>query len=77
MPWILLVPIWVFAILTGPMHALHPERRWHCFEPVGVTARVAIPWPIRRGDYVGNPFPVGTKNMCTGDVFNGQWWYKP
>ena len=38
--------------------------------------RKLIPWPIRKIGYRVNVWP-GMKNSCTGEVYNGRWWYKP
>lgn len=39
--------------------------------------RLAIkPWPFRSSRYYQCP-KEGDKNRCTGEVYNGKWWYKP
>jgi len=34
------------------------------------------PWPFRSGRYYSCP-RVGEVNRCTGEKWNGQWWYTP
>jgi hypothetical protein len=34
------------------------------------------PWPFRRGTIRECP-QAGDVDKCTGEVYNGQWWYSP
>ena len=55
---------------TGPYTA---KCRSHCYYR-GLS--LAVPWPIRKT--AGYECPrVGEVDSCTGEVFNGKWWYKP
>ena len=51
---------------------------WHCVKYEErkriLFLRRFIPWPMRQGAWT--PI-VGAKNRCTGEVWNGRWWYKP
>lgn len=38
--------------------------------------RWLIPYPFRKGE-TRIEFIAGDKDQCTGETFNGQWWYKP
>lgn len=51
---------------------------WHCVEyserKRRSTLRHIIPWPMRKGSWTP---VIGATNKCTGEVWNGRWWYKP
>ncbi len=59
-------------------YSQEPNRyEWRCYKKVkeyGIL-RIAVPWPLRNGTF--NRDIPGNMNTCTGEVYNGQWWYKP
>ena len=69
------------------MVAAHP---YYCWQPANSSMyynnprlhwdvpgwRWAIPYPFRKGK-ARIDFIEGDKDTCTGETFNGRWWYVP
>ena len=83
------VPILVgWLWLAGIMAATVAEPREHLDHPgycigyrYGEWTGISwyehfVPYPIRRGHGHRNA-EIGAKDKCTGETFNGQWWFKP
>ena len=56
------------------------EIREDCYERGVVKGMrfgaVVIPYPLRRSPW-RLKLKEGSKNLCTGEVYNGRWWYLP
>jgi len=73
---------WVFLI--GLADTIPQQHSWPCVtrangEPVWMAEtgiHRAIPFPIRLGKVMHTDFKKGDQDVCTGERFNGQWWYK-
>ena len=53
--------------------AYHAKCRRHCDYRNGMEL---VPWPIRK--HAGYECPrADDVDKCTGEAFNGEWWYSP
>ena len=52
------------------------SRRGHELVEDYSIAYKLVPWPFRRGLY-SIALEPGDKNVCTEEVWNGSWWYRP
>lgn len=88
---ILFLGVWVPIVgLSTAADTVTPAHRQECWRPADHGSpwnharmhwdvpgwRWLFPYPVRRGKYHID-FAAGDTDTCTGETFNGKWWYRP
>lgn len=66
-------PYWCLIDSKGQRYYSSMRERTHYDVP---GWRWVIPWPFRKGK-VRVDFVEGDNDECSGEKFNGKWWYTP
>lgn len=77
--FVLVPALWVGGVRKADRdwHERWPYSTSSCrpYQYYGFWAHL-VPWPLRQHASYELPPKDGDKNLCTGEIFNGRWWYK-